>query len=106
MTFCLLAQQIFPSDPLKDIIEVKGGKQIKRLSVFQDDLLSSSDRQQIPLNIITRTKEKLPRMEMTIFLVLLLGFLGCDGLPEVEISRGKRLYKGYQVQGGAGPILN
>jgi len=36
-------------------------------------------------------------MEMTKILVLLLGLLGCHGLPEVEISRGKRLYKGYQV---------
>ena len=35
---------------------------------------------------------------MTKILVLLLGLLGCHGLPEVEISRGKRLYKGYQVQ--------
>jgi len=34
---------------------------------------------------------------MTKILVLLLGLLGCHGLPEVEISRGKRLYKGYQV---------
>ena len=31
-------------------------------------------------------------------LVLLLGLLGCHGLPEVEISRGKRQYRGYQVQ--------
>ena len=35
---------------------------------------------------------------MTMVLVLLLGLLGCHGLPEVEISRGKRLYKGYQAQ--------
>ena len=35
---------------------------------------------------------------MTIILVLLLGLLGCRaGLPEVEISTGRRLYKGYQV---------
>ena len=37
-------------------------------------------------------------MEMTMKLVLLLGLLGCHGLPEVEISSGKRQYKGYQVQ--------
>ena len=37
-------------------------------------------------------------MEMTVILVLLLGLLGClAGLPEVEISTGRRLYKGYQV---------
>ena len=46
--------------------------------------------------------QKGPRMEMTIILVLLLGLLGCRGLPEVEISSGKRLYKGYQVQATKG----